>query len=112
VTLNLDRRPPVLTPTVTPAPKGKNWTAIFWEPPNAGDRACPLAAFSGTKSDFNGQKWPPKRTNWQDCEGRAGNRPRACPRCSIGCGYGSSGRAEKVQLGNSRRQARMPRAQR
>gem|GEM_PF-6341394 len=61
-----------------------HWTAIFWEPAKVGDRACPLAAFSGTKSDFNGEKWPPKRTNRLDCEGWTGNRPRACPRCATG----------------------------
>jgi len=39
---------------------------MFWEPPKAGDRACPLAAIFGTKREFNGEKWPPKRANRLD----------------------------------------------
>jgi len=44
----------------------KNWTSIYWTHPKAGGQALPLVSLSGTKSDFNAEKWPPKRANRQD----------------------------------------------
>jgi len=39
---------------------------MFWDPPKAGGRACPLLLLSGTKSDSNAKKWRPKRANEQE----------------------------------------------
>jgi len=48
-----------------------------------------------SKSDFNAEKWRLTRANWQEWEDGTGNRPRACPRLSIGCGPGEIGRASR-----------------
>jgi len=44
----------------------RSWAAMFWEPPRAGGPALSLVPLSGTKTDFNVEKWWPKRANRQD----------------------------------------------
>lgn len=46
--------------------KAKNWTSMFWKHPKAGGPTLPLMPLSGIKSDFNVEKWPPKRAHRHD----------------------------------------------